>query len=198
MRPLLVGALVLALLALACGSSHEFNGRVVDPLEAAPEIGGTNWDGRAFRNAEVAGRVGIVFFGYASCPDVCPLTLSKLRRLRNELGERGDALAVVLVSVDPERDTLEVLSEYVPSFDPDFYGVRLEPEALAEVAGRYYVTYAKRPMEGEGMEDLYAMDHTGTLFVIDGAGRLRLRISQSAAVDEILPDIAYLIDEARG
>jgi protein SCO1/2 len=184
--------LVLALLqCLSCEPEHVFRGSVVGLPTPAPEIDGTNWDGEPFSLDALQGRIAIVFFGYASCPDVCPFTLAKLATLRRQLGMAGEDLAVILVSVDPERDDLATLAEYVPSFDPSFFGVRIEPARLEAVTKGWFVGVRKQPPVSPG--GYYTVDHTGTLFVVDRSGQLRVRISQAAELSDILPDVAYLL-----
>jgi protein SCO1/2 len=189
-------SLVLVLLqCLACESEHVFRGSVVGLPTTAPAIDGTNWDGKPFSMDAMKGQVAIVFFGYASCPDVCPFTLARLRELRKRLGAAGGDLAVILVSVDPERDDISTLAEYVPRFDPSFFGVRIEPARLEAVTKGWFVGYRKQPPVSPG--DYYTVDHTGTLFVVDRSGQLRVRIPQDAKLPDILPDVEYLLGLGR-
>lgn len=190
-------ALLVAGLCLACQPERTWNGELESPLAAAPALQGINWDGQPFALADdVAGHVAVVFFGYTYCPDVCPFTLAKMKQLGAALGDRSDELEVVFVSVDPKRDSLEKLAAYVPNFDPDYYGLRLELDELTELQDTWPLTVQfGQPKDGPGTDSYYYVDHTGTYFVIDRQGRLRLRFPPNATADSMLPDIEALLDE---
>jgi len=192
-RAVFVG-LPLVLACLACQPDRQWNGEVVEPLLSAPEIVGTNWDGTPFRLSELGGQVAIVSFGYTFCPDVCPFTLFKMKQLFAALGERAEEVAVVFVSVDPHRDTLEKMATYVPGFDPRFYGVRLEHHELDTVKEDWGITAQYgQPKEGPGSDSFYYVDHTGTYFVIDREGRLRLEFPPNAKAEDLEPDVVALL-----
>ena len=184
----------LVLAALGCQPAARLGGDVVEPPVPAPEVSGTNWDGRPFRLADVRGKVAIVFFGYTYCPDVCPFTLAKLKQLHARLGPRADDVAVVFMSVDPHRDTVEKLSQYVPNFDHRFFGVRLDTDELdVAIEGFDLTVQYGQPKDGPGTPSFYYVDHTGTYFVIDREGRLREKFPPNATVEEMLPDIETLL-----
>lgn len=184
----------LVLLALACAPTESFNGEVVEPAGDPLELTGTNWDGEPFRLASQRGKVTVVFFGYTYCPDVCPFTLAKMKTLYRKLGDRAEEVAVVFASVDPERDSVTKLAEYVSSFDPRFYGVRLEGEDLEAAREELglTVTYGQ-PKQGPGTDSYYYVDHTGTFFVLDREGRLRLKYPPTVSVEKLLPDLERLL-----
>ena len=187
--------LSMALLLLAaCTPTPKFNGEVVEPAQPAPELTGVNWDGERFLLSEHRGKVAVVFFGYTYCPDVCPFTLAKFQKIYRELGDRAEDLEVVFVSVDPQRDTVEKLSRYVPAFDRRFYGLRLEPKELDAVTEGFglSVQYGE-PKHGLETDSYYYVDHTGTFFVIDREGRLRLKFAPNATVEQMLPDLEKLL-----
>lgn len=188
-------AIALGWLVLVAGcGGQKFNGQVVDPPKPA-DLSGTNWDGKPFQLSAHQGKVAIVFFGYTYCPDVCPFTLSKMKQLYAKLGERAQDVEVVFVTVDPERDSVEKLASYVPSFDRRFYGVHMKLDdvnALAtgtfEVAVKYGV-----PKYGLESKSFYLVDHTANFFVVDREGRLRLKYPPGVAVEEMLPDLEKLL-----
>jgi len=191
-------AAAVALLALglvsACGADR-FHGQVVDPPKAAPALAGVNWDGKPFALRDLKGQVAVVFFGYTYCPDVCPFTLAKMKQVYAELGDRAAQVKVVFVSVDPQRDTVEKLAAYVPNFDRRFYGLRLEPKRLDQVARDYGLTVQYgQPKGGIEADAYYYVDHTGTFFVVDREGRLRLKYPPSVPVDQLLPDLRKLLE----
>jgi protein SCO1/2 len=163
----IAASLALAGLLLGCSDS---------PRETAADITGLNWNGAPFRLHDQRGKVALLFFGFTHCPDICPGSFAKIRKLYQELpqGERED-LAVVFVSVDPERDTREKLAAYVSAFDPSFVGLSLDRDALARTAGDYGVVMEKRFPRGRESA-YYSMDHTSTFFLIDRKGEIRDRV----------------------
>lgn len=183
---------------LACGSAAPqpaWNGAAVEPPTPAPALAGTNWNGDSFGLADHDGQVRVVFFGYTYCPDICPMALAKMKQLVAGLDARAEDVAVVFVSVDPNRDTVDKLSRYVPGFDPRFYGLHIEPNELDAIADDFGVTirYGRPPDGGDG--NRYLVDHTGTFFIVDRAGQLRLTFPPNATASEMLPDIEILLAE---
>ena len=134
-----------------------------------------------------------MFFGYTHCPDVCPTTLAELKVAKDQLGEDGKRLQVLFVSVDPERDTRQVLANYVPAFDPSFLGLYGDAAATARVAKEFKVFYQKAPGK---TPDSYTVDHTAGSYVFDPQGRLRLLVRQGN-VPNLVADLKTLLD-ARG
>ncbi|RMH22041.1 MAG: SCO family protein [Acidobacteria bacterium] len=188
------GSLLLGMvLAGGCRPAHEWRGEVVDP-PAAVDLAGTNWDGEPFRLGDLEGKVTVLFFGYTYCPDVCPFTLARMKELYGRLGERAEEVAVVFVSVDPRRDSVAKLASYVPNFDRRFYGLHLDPAQLDSAKEGFDLTIQYgQPKDGPGTDSYYYVDHTGSLFVIDRQGRLRLRFPPNSSADELLPDVEALL-----
>ena len=181
-------------LSLACQPDQHWNGTVVEPVVSASEIAGTNWDGTPFRLSELGGKVVVLSFGYTFCPDVCPFTLYKMKQLLAALGDRAEDVAIVFVSVDPHRDTLEKMAAYVPGFDPRFFGVRLEHHELDLVKEDWeIIAQYGQPKDGPGSDSYYYVDHTGTYFVIDREGQLRLEFPPNAKAEDLEPDILALL-----
>lgn len=139
--------------------------------------------------ADYKGKVVAVFFGFIHCPDICPTTMAELAQVRERLGDQADRLQVLFVTVDPERDTPEILSSYLQAFDPTAQGLRGNAEQLAAAAQTFKVFYAKVP-QGEGN---YTMDHSSGLYVFDGEGRIRLYSRYGQPVDQLAADIRQLI-----
>lgn len=195
-RSLSVLAVVVVLAAAsACQPAHQFQGQEVE-APAPAVLTGTNWNGEEFELGDTRGQVAIVSFGYTYCPDVCPFTLAKMKQLYGELGPAADEVAVVFASVDPHRDSVEKLSNYVPNFDERFYGVRMDFDQIdaAKESFGLAVQYGQ-PKDGPGTDSFYYVDHTGSYFVFDRAGALRVRFPPNATVAEILPDVEYLLSE---
>jgi cytochrome oxidase Cu insertion factor (SCO1/SenC/PrrC family) len=131
----------------------------------APAISGTNWDGKAFHLHDLKGRVVLVYFGYLSCPDVCPTTLLTLALAKDLLGASEDEIAVVFVSLDPLRDQPEIIAKYIVNFDEKFFGVHVGPGDLRRITDAYGVKFAPS-------QDGRFIDHTDGLYAIDPDGRL--------------------------
>ena len=143
--------------------------------------------------SDFKGKVTVVFFGYTQCPDVCPTTMAELAQVKKALGADGDKLQGVFVTIDPERDTPEILKAYMASFDPSFIALRGTLEQTQAAAKEFKVFYAKVPGKVEGS---YTMDHTAGAFVLDGKGNARLfeRYGPSGAgVEGLTADIKALI-----
>src|SRR6185295_2454117 len=188
-----MAAVLPLLLVAACRKPATLNGQLVEPATKA-ELAGTNWDGKLFRLSDHSGKVAVVFFGYTFCPNVCPLTLAKMKQLYGRLGERAANLEVVFVSVDPKRDTVEKLAQYIPSFDRRFYGLHIAEEKVEETLKPFGATVAYgAPRDGQEAGSFYFVDHTANYFVIDRQGMLRLKFPPNATVDQMLPDIERLL-----
>lgn len=145
--------------------------------------------------ADFKGKVSIVFFGYTQCPDVCPTTLGELAQIKKSLGADGERLQVVFVTVDPERDTPEVLKAYMANFDPSFVALRGSADETKAAAREFKVFYAKVPGRKEGS---YTMDHTAGSYVIDSHGRLRLFERYGAPPEVLTADLKKLLAAANG
>lgn len=139
--------------------------------QSMTEIGGpftlTGGDGRPFSSSRLFGKPYALFFGFTHCPDVCPTTLARLARLRTALGKGDDSFAIVLVTVDPERDTPAAMARYAALFDTQVIALTGSPAAIDRVKKQYGVYSAKVPQEGAD----YNVDHTATVFLIDRAGK---------------------------
>lgn len=144
--------------------------------------------------SEFRGKVVAIFFGYTHCPDVCPTTLADLREVMTRLGTDGDKLQVVFISVDPKRDTPDVLGRYVPSFHPRFLGLTGSPEAVASAARDFKIFVREQP--GKSPES-YTVDHTAGTLVFDGQGRLRLFMNYGATPEDMASDFKRLMKEGQ-
>lgn len=158
------------------------------------EIGGdfqlTDHNGHPRSLSDFRGKVVAVFFGFTHCPDVCPTTLAELAQTVRRLGERGDEIQVLFITVDPARDTQKVLAQYVPAFDPRFLGLYGDPATTAKVAAAYKVFFAPQPPNASGN---YTVDHSAAIFVIDRRGRPRLYVGGGRTVDGLVHDIKLLL-----
>lgn len=154
---------------------------------ALPDAGG-----RERSLADFKGKVVVVFFGYTQCPDVCPTTMAELAEVKRTLGDDGARVVGVFVTIDPERDTPDLLKAYVGNFGPDFVGLRGSPEQLKALAKDFKVFYAKVPGKTEGT---YTMDHTAGSYVFDTQGRIRLFTRYGSGAKALADDLKLLLAE---
>ena len=182
--------LALALLAsailIACGPPPPpFNATEVSNLAYGKGLGIPDTDGKIRRIDDFKGQVTLVFFGFTRCPDICPTTLMRLRQVRNAVGEDADKVQVLLVSVDPERDTADRLGAYVKSFDDSFIGLRPEPAELEKVVKAFHAIAVKVPTSG----DDYTIDHSATIYVYDRKNQLRLIAQPTLEINLFAADL---------
>ena len=142
--------------------------------------------------ADFQGKIVVIFFGFTQCPDVCPTTLAEMAKVVKELGADGDKVQVLFVSVDPERDTPELLKQYVTAFNPSFLGMVGDAEATARTAKEFKVYVQKQPTKSGG----YSVDHSAGTFILDQQGRLRLFAQYGAGAQALLGDIKMLLKQA--
>ncbi|QID17091.1 SCO family protein [Nitrogeniibacter mangrovi] len=140
--------------------------------------------------ADYRGKVVTVFFGYTQCPDVCPTNLSTMASVMQLLGDDAARVQVLFITVDPERDTPELLKQYVPAFDPRFVGLYGTAEQTAAVAREFKVFYRK---SGDTSGSNYTVDHSAGTYVFDPAGHLRLYVKHGTAAEDIAADIHQLL-----
>jgi protein SCO1/2 len=182
-------------LPTAGGSKPAFKAVDITGAEYARELKLPDADGRMRTLADFKGKVTLVFFGYTQCPDVCPTTLSELAAVKRALGPDGDRVQGVFVSVDPPRDTPQVLREYMRSFDPGFVALTGTPEQIKQTAKEFKVFYAVSPGRTEGS---YTVDHTAGTYVFDAQGRVRLFVRYGAGQEALLHDLKLLLAEDPG
>jgi protein SCO1/2 len=188
-------ALLTSVLATACSPPPPpFNATEVSNLAYGRGLGIPDTEGKIRRIDDFKGQVTLVFFGFTRCPDVCPTTLMRLRQVRSALGEDADKVQVLLVSVDPERDTPDRLGAYVKSFDESFIGLRPEPADLEKVVKAFHAIAVKVPTTG----DDYTIDHSATIYVYDRDNQLRLIAQPSLEIDRFASDLRRLAQERRG
>jgi protein SCO1/2 len=187
----LISALLAAsVLMAACGSYH-FKGTVYPDPQPAPDFELTTTDGGPFRLSEQRGQIVLMFFGYTSCPDVCPTTLAEANQVLKGLGDAGDRVRFLFITVDPERDTPEVLATYVTAFHPAIVGLTGSSEELAAVYQDYGIFIEKQVLNESAVG--YSVNHTARVFLVDAEGRLRLSYAFGTPPEDILNDIRHLL-----
>jgi len=184
----------LACMAAGCGQSAAPKFQLTD-VTGAPfgkALALADHNGKPRTLADFQGKVVVIFFGFTQCPDVCPTTLAEMAKVVKELGADGDKLQVLFVSVDPERDTRELLRQYVTAFHPSFLGLAGDAEATARTAKEFKVYVQKQPLKSGG----YSVDHSAGTFILDQQGRLRLFAQYGVGAQALLGDIRILLKQA--
>jgi len=198
-RKILQVALMAALLPglaacdkLGVGNKPVFKGVDITGAEYARTLTMTDQMGQPRTLGDFKGKVVVVFFGYTQCPDVCPTTLAELAQVKKLLGADGDRVQGVFVTIDPERDTAELLKAYVANFDPGFVALRGTPDQTAAAAKEFKVYFGKVP--GKTPES-YTMDHTAASFLFDAQGKVRVFSRYGAGAQVLADDLKILLAE---
>lgn len=186
-------ALVLALLLAACDGSPKFRGTDITGADYGRVLALTGHDGKPRALEDFRGKAVVLFFGYTRCPDVCPTTLADMSVAMKALGKDADRVQVLFVTLDPARDTPDVLSKYVPAFDPRFLGLYGDEEATRRTAKEFKIFYEK--VEG-GAPGAYTVNHSAQSYVFDTKGRLRLFERHDRLGEDLPPDLKALLKEA--
>ena len=184
-------AIALACQAAGCGDTGKPKFRLTDitgvPWGKKLEL--TDHNGNRRTLEDFKDKVVVLFFGFTHCPDACPTTLAELATVAKELGPDAQRMQVLIVTVDPERDTAEVLRKYVPSFNPSFLGLYGTPAETAATAKEFKVYVQKQPQPAGN----YSVDHSAGTFVFDRDGRLRLFGNYGVGAKALLHDIRLLM-----
>lgn len=190
----LSGALLIsfALLGGCAAPEPPFNSTEVSGIDYGRSVVIRDTEGRARRLEDFRDQVVVVFFGFTTCPDVCPTTLLRLKGVRESLGTDGERLQVLLISVDPERDTPERLDAYVKNFGPSVIGLRPEPAELEKVVAEFRAIAVRVP-SADGSD--YTVDHSATLYVYDRGNRLRLLAQPPLDYEALTADLRRLLRE---
>ena len=150
----------------------------------------TDHNGQLRTLKDFAGKIVVVFFGFTQCPDVCPTSMAELAQVKQLLGADGDKLQAIFITVDPERDTPELLKAYMGNFDPSFLALRPTPEQLPQLAKDFKIYYKKVDGKTPGS---YTMDHSAGSYIFDEKGRIRLYNRYGAGAVVLASDIKLLI-----
>ena len=197
-KTLLVGLVVFLLISVVTAGvilfakPASFRGTTyAEPYPVAPDFALTRANGTQFRLSEMHGKVVALFFGYTSCPDVCPTTLAELKQALEKLGNKADQVQVLFVTVDPQRDTPERLQEYVNHFNPAFVGLSGSESDLAKVWNDYGVFV--ETVDG-GSAAGYLVNHTARVTLIDQQGNLRVSFPFETPVEDVVHDLNLLLE----
>lgn len=196
MKKTILLLVLIALSATACGSGtldpSQFKGTLMPAAIPAPDFTLSNADGQGVKLSDFQGKIVLLYFGYTFCPDVCPSSLSDLKLVQNRLDESGEKIQVIMVTIDPERDTPEKIAQYVAHFHPTFIGLSGSKEEI-DAAGEGYGVYYERH-EGTAATG-YLVDHTARIFVIEPDGTYRLSFGFGTPVDDIASDLRLLLKQ---
>lgn len=193
------GVVSVALALAGCdklvpGGGTAFKSIDITGAEYAQELSLPDAEGKLRTLADFKGQVIVVFFGYVQCPDVCPTTLAELAEVKRLLGPDGARVQGIFVTVDPERDTAEMLKPYVASFDPGFVALRGTPAEVQAAAKQFKIFYSKVPGK---TETSYTVDHTAGSYVFDTQGRVRLFTRYGSGAPALVHDIKLLLAEQK-
>jgi len=190
-QPIVMGGLLMLILLASC-QPYQFKGTFYEDPPDAADFELTRAEGGRLRLSELEGKIVLLFFGFTSCPDVCPVTLGHAKRIIEELGDKSERLSYLFITVDPERDTPEKLNTYVQNFHESIIGLTGSEEELSAVREDYGIYAAKVSLKsGIG----YTMDHTARVYLIDNEGRLLLTYAFGTPYEDILQDIQYILKE---
>lgn len=190
-RPTFLRMLLLATVPLpALAANDRLKAGVFEPAQPAPEFALQGSDGAALSLARFKGRLVLLVFGFTRCPEVCPTTLATLAQARRELGAGAADVQVVYVTVDPERDDVTRIRQYLAAFDPSFIGGTAAPQKLADMRKRYGVVAEKVP---EPQPHAYGMNHSTSVYLIDRAGKLRAMMPYGHQAKDFVHDLELLL-----
>jgi protein SCO1 len=189
----LLGGLVVLAGAAFLSLAHRDTPRGAAGTLLASAIGGpfrlVDQNGKTVTDADLKGKWSLIYFGYTHCPDACPTALNDMSIALDELGPKRGAVRPVFITVDPERDTPEVLKSYVTAFDAPIMALTGDPEEIARAAKGYRVYYAKHPEAGGD----YSMDHSSVIYVMDPEGRFTASFTHQSTPEEIAERLKKLL-----
>ena len=192
---ILVIVVIAGLLSFIFANPPSFRGTLYgEPFPSAAEIELTKADGSIFRLSDQRGKVVLLFFGYTSCPDVCPTTLAEMKLVMDKLESDAEQVQVVFVSVDPDRDTPEKIQTYVEHFNPTFLGLSGSLSELEPIWSSYSIT--REAVESDSALGVI-INHTARLFLVDPQGQMHLSFAYQTPVDDIVHDIRLILDQEK-
>ncbi len=177
----------------ADATASGFSGIDITGADYAKGFTLTDHNGQTRSLSDFKGQVVVIFFGFTQCPDVCPTSMGELAEARRLLGPQGDKLQGLFISIDPERDTPEIMKAYMASFDPSFLALYAAPDQLPELAKSFKVYYKK--VDGKTPTS-YTMDHSAGSYVYDTQGRVRLYHRYGSGAPALAGDVKKLLGEA--
>ena len=199
-KPWMLGVLVLIIASAAVGATsltssdaHEWNGMAYQPPRELEGITLTDTNGEELSLRDLQGKPVLLYFGYTYCPDFCPATLTDFQRVKQDLGEDGDDVAYVMVTVDPARDTTERMKEYLEFFDPAFIGLTGSADEVTTAKQAFGITSIDQEATPEA-DGFYFVDHSTQTYLLNQDGDLILEYPWGTQADAITEDVAHLLD----
>lgn len=186
----LITGLVVIILVAPAVLPHTFAGTVIQSPQTAYDFSLPSTTGQDLKLSDLRGKAVLLFFGYMTCPDVCPATLGELRLMLDALGGRASQTQVVMVTVDPERDSLDKLKRHLSIFNESMIGLSGDLTKTEQIATRYGVYFKKRILDADGR---YLVDHTATVMLIDPKGYLRVIYPFGTPGKAFADDVAYIL-----
>jgi protein SCO1/2 len=186
-------AFLLAVVLAACSpEAPKFRSTDITGADFGKELALTGQDGKPRSLGDFRGKTVVLSFGYTHCPDICPTTLADIAAVMKQLGAEAARVQVLFVTVDPERDTPEILANYVPAFDSTFIGLSGDADATQRAAKEFKIFYEKRP---GGASGAYTVDHSAQSYVLDAQGRVRLLVRHDRIAQDLAEDLRALLKE---
>lgn len=190
-----LGAALLVLSSVGCAPPQSgFKNTDVTGADCCKDFRLTDHNGKVRTLADFRGKAVVMFFGYTQCPDVCPTTMLEMKAVLQQLGADAQRVQVLFATVDPERDTRELLSTYVPAFDSSFLGLYGDMETTAKTAKEFRVFYQKQP---GSTPTSYTVDHTAGSYVFDPQGRVRLFVRHGDGGANLVADLRTLLKQEK-
>ena len=180
----------LALALAGCEGAPKFRSTDITGADFGKALALTGHDGKPRVLEDFRGKLVVLFFGFTHCPDICPTTLADMAAVMKTLGADAARVQVLFVTVDPQRDTPEVLAKYVPAFDPGFLGLSGDAAATQRAAKEFRIFYDQRPASAPGA---YTVDHSAQSYVLDAKGRLRLFVRHDRIAQDLASDLRALL-----
>jgi len=181
-------SIIICSVIAGCDSRPQFKSTDITGAPYGQALELTDHTGRARRLEDFRGKAVVLFFGFTHCPDICPTTLAEISQAIRSLGPDAERVQLLMVSVDPERDTQDSLAKYVTAFDARFLGLRGDLAATRKVAAEFKIYFEKRKQG-----DSYSVDHSAQSYVIDPQGRLRLLVRHDRIGQDLAPDLRTLL-----
>ncbi len=185
----LVAGAVLVLLVFLFLTPATLSGTQIDPPKVVSDFA-LSADSGPVRLSDLRGKLVVIYFGYTYCPDICPATLSKINKALERLGKDAEQVSVVMVTVDPERDAADKLGPYVRRFNPAFIGLSGTLDQIAAVAKEFGIFYEKKEVSTSAG---YLVDHTASVLILDGEGRISLIWPYEIEVAQMASDLRILL-----